>query len=79
MIPIRFSLMHLRRHLPYGEDDRTKVAPGRLAEVEFGDAMEFSHSLADLIGGQTAAGLAMPNRPRLSEHSTKPIPSALPT
>ncbi|MEZ4388820.1 MAG: class I SAM-dependent methyltransferase [Candidatus Krumholzibacteriia bacterium] len=45
--------------LPYREDAPDHLPTGRRAEVAGGDAMEFSHTLADLLGGQTAAGLAI--------------------
>jgi len=51
--------LEVRGRLPYREDDPLLLPPGRRAEVEQGDAMEFSHTLADLLAGQMAAGLAL--------------------
>jgi SAM-dependent methyltransferase len=51
--------LSVRHPLPYREDQPQTMAPGRRAEVAAGDPMEFSHTLADLLGGQTAAGLAI--------------------
>lgn len=45
--------------LPYSEDDPAQLTVRRRSEVEGGDAMEFSHTLARLIGGQTGAGFAV--------------------
>ncbi|MBD3219610.1 methyltransferase domain-containing protein [bacterium] len=45
--------------LPYDERDLDRLPPGRRAEIEAGETIDFSHSLEDLIGGQTAAGFVI--------------------
>jgi SAM-dependent methyltransferase len=45
--------------LPYDERDLDRLPPGRRAEIENGETVDFSHTLTDLIGGQAAAGLAI--------------------
>jgi SAM-dependent methyltransferase len=48
----------VRHRLPYA--DVTHLSPERLRQrIERGDALEFGHSLDDLIGGQLDAGLVL--------------------
>lgn len=49
----------VRGRLPYREDRPDALPPGRRAEVEQGDAMEFSHTLTDLLAGQLEAGFVL--------------------
>ncbi len=55
----REGRLAVRHRLPYAEDRPATLAPGRRQEIAAGDAREFSHTLGDLLGGQTAAGLAI--------------------
>jgi SAM-dependent methyltransferase len=55
----RTGSLVVRFALPYAESDPAALTPGRRAEIEAGEAMEFSHTLSDLLGGQLAAGLAL--------------------
>ncbi len=55
----RHGRLVVSARLPYREDDPAQLPRGRRSEVEGGDAMEFSHTLSHLIGGQTRAGLAV--------------------
>jgi len=49
----------VRYRLPYSESAPEQLSERRRRAVEAGEAMEFSHSLEDLIGGQIAAGLSL--------------------
>jgi hypothetical protein len=49
----------VRYRLPYSEADLTSLSPSRRKAVEGGEAMEFSHSLDTLIGGQLEAGFVI--------------------
>ena len=53
------GVLHARYRIPYGEDRPDTIPPARREEVGAGDAMEFSHSLERLIGGQLKAGLLL--------------------
>jgi SAM-dependent methyltransferase len=46
----------VKHRLPYSESDLERLAPARRRAIVAGEAMEFSHSLDALIGGQLAAG-----------------------
>ena len=52
----RTGELTVRFRLPYAESDPTVLSPERAAELQNGEAMEFSHSLEDQIGGQIVAG-----------------------
>jgi ubiquinone/menaquinone biosynthesis C-methylase UbiE len=49
----------VRYRLPYSESDPEQLSAARRQALESGEAMEFSHSLDDLIGGQLAAGFVI--------------------
>lgn len=55
----RSGQLVVRFALPYAESDPAAPTSERQAEIAAGEAMEFSHTLTDLIGGQLAAGLAL--------------------
>ena len=45
--------------LPYSELESQQLSPSRREEIEGGGALEFSHSLDTLLGGQLAAGFVI--------------------
>jgi SAM-dependent methyltransferase len=55
----RTGALVARFRLPYAETDASVLTPARRAELDGGEALEFSHTLTDLIGGQLAAGLLL--------------------
>lgn len=50
------GLLVVKHCLPYSESDPERLTPARRRAIEGGEAMEFSHSLDALMGGQLAAG-----------------------
>lgn len=48
-----------RYRLPYSETDKATLSPQREREIARGEALEFSHSLETLIGGQLDAGFVI--------------------
>ncbi|MFI4874580.1 MAG: class I SAM-dependent methyltransferase [Blastopirellula sp. JB062] len=51
--------LSIRNALPYDESNDATLDAKRRRQLADGDALEFSHSLETLIGGQLAAGLSL--------------------
>lgn len=53
------GVLEARHRLPYSEAEPADLPPRRRKAVEEGEAMEFSHSLDALLGGQLEAGFVL--------------------